>query len=84
MIAVWRSSCPVTSVAPIVYLLGWTGVGKLTAANEQARRTGWRVLDSHRIYFPVLYAVGADGGRRRFRPEPVNWRRRCRTPCWKP
>ncbi|WP_424950019.1 AAA family ATPase [Deinococcus sp.] len=47
--------------APIVYLLGWPGVGKLTVANELARRTGWRVLDSHRIYFPVFYAVGADG-----------------------
>ena len=47
--------------APIVYLLGWPGVGKLTVANELARRSGWRVLDSHRIYFPVFYAVGADG-----------------------
>ena len=47
--------------APIVYLLGWPGVGKLTVADELARRTGWRVLDSHRIYFLVFYAVGADG-----------------------
>lgn len=57
-----RYAGPVMKEAsPIVYLFGWPGVGKLTVAEELARCTGWRVLDSHRIYFPVFYAAGADG-----------------------
>lgn len=47
--------------APIVYLLGWPGVGKLTVAKELARRTGWRVVDNHFIADPIFHVIGADG-----------------------
>ncbi|ULH16515.1 hypothetical protein MF271_08045 [Deinococcus sp. KNUC1210] len=46
---------------PLLYLLGWPGVGKLTVAKELARRTGWRVVDNHFIADPVFHVIGADG-----------------------
>ncbi|WP_157448720.1 AAA family ATPase [Deinococcus peraridilitoris] len=47
--------------SPLVYLLGWPGVGKLSVARTMARRTGWRVVDNHLINDPIFHVVGADG-----------------------
>lgn len=47
--------------APIIYLIGWPGVGKLTVARELAAHTGWRVVDNHLVNDPIFHVVGADG-----------------------
>ncbi len=45
----------------ILYLIGFSGTGKYTIAQEIARRTGAVLLDNQLINNPVLTAVCADG-----------------------
>ena len=45
----------------IVYLIGLAGSGKLTVAQEIARRTGARVVDNHTINNPIFGLLELDG-----------------------
>ncbi len=48
------SRAPVTDVAPIIHINGWSGSGKLTIARALAPKIGARLLDNHTLMNTAL------------------------------